>query len=69
MTTMTGVNLIPENDLMRQLITLFDGSRSVTDVLEELKSSDPLVIAEYCDPQSTIRQNLEKFLNAGLLVG
>ncbi|MER3431448.1 MAG: hypothetical protein C4324_10500 [Blastocatellia bacterium] len=68
-TTMTGVNLIPENDLMRQLITLFDGSRSVTDVLEELKSSDPLVIAEYCDPQSTIRQNLGKFLNAGLLVG
>lgn len=68
-TTMTGVNLVPENDLMRRLIGMFDGSRSIDDVIRDLKSSDATLIAEYTNPDHTLRENLGKFLNAGLLVG
>jgi SAM-dependent methyltransferase len=66
-TTLTGSNLVPENNLMRSTISLADGTRTKDEIAQSLKSDDDFSTFENLN--EVVSENLRKFRNAGLLIG
>lgn len=66
-TTLTGSNLVPEDNLMSEMIRLCDGTRTRAEITAEIGSKQQF--AATTNTAKFIDQNLTKFRNAGLLVG
>lgn len=72
-TTMTGMNLEPESDLVRIVITLADGSRNIGQIQNELLDAVEVPDEQRKDFEANLPRIVEDCLNdlcsAGLLVG
>jgi methyltransferase-like protein/SAM-dependent methyltransferase len=72
-TTMTGMNLEPESDLVRIVISLADGTRDIDQIQKELLDAVDVPDEQRADLEANVPRIVEDCLNdlcsAGLLVG